>query len=172
MCPGNVVACESGIWCGDGAVEEEFDRFDGSRFGARVARVADAIATDGDACAVGISFLWAYFTHDSCVRDVVPAVQRDVMVADRFEGIGAVDSFFGGIGRVGSNALAEAAEFVCVGFIPGFFVGRVSSQLSMLQHSSCFGVQDWRCHWGVVVASVVLIVSLFGKEGVIVACTP
>ena len=116
--------------------------------------------------------MWAYFTHDSGVRDVISAVQRDVVVADRFEGIGAVNSFVAGIGRVGPNALAEAAEFVCVGFVPGFFVGRVSSQLSMLQHSSCFGVQDWRCDWGVVVASVVLVVSLFGKEGVIVACTP
>ena len=116
--------------------------------------------------------MWAYFTHDSGVRDVISAVQRDVVVADRFEGIGAVNSFFGGMGRVGSNALAEAAEFVCVGFVPGFFVGRVSSQLFMLQHGYRFGVQDRCSDWGVVLAIVVLVVSLFGKEGVIIARSP
>ena len=91
---------------------------------------------------------------------------------DRFEGVGAFNSFDDGVGRVGSNTLAEAAEFVRVGFVPDFFVGRVSSQLSMLQHSTRFGVQDRCRNWGVVIAIVVLIVSLFGKEGVIIVRSP
>jgi len=63
---------------------------------------------------VGVCLLWAEFTHGSGVSNVVSLIQQDVVVADRFKSIGAIDLLFGGVGRVGANALAEASKFVCV----------------------------------------------------------
>ena len=68
--------------------------------------------------------------HD--LNDVQSAVQRDVVILDWSEGVGAVHSFFRRVGWVGANSLAEAAELVGVGGVPNVFIFRVPSELSML----------------------------------------
>ena len=109
------------------------------------------------------------FTNYAGVGDVASVVQWDVVVADRFKCIGAINPLFGGVAGIGTNTLAEASEFIRVGFVPDFFVGRVTSELPMLQHSTHLGVEDRCRYWGGNGAVVVLVVILCGKEGVVIA---
>jgi hypothetical protein len=41
------------LWSGEYVIEDEFYEFKGTRFGACVSGVADAIASNGDAGAIG-----------------------------------------------------------------------------------------------------------------------
>ena len=48
------------------AVEKELEKFEGSCVGVNVAWVTDVIATNSDAGAIGIIFLWSNFTSHLC----------------------------------------------------------------------------------------------------------
>ena len=118
-----------GIGCGEYAVEEQLDQLEGSCSGAGVTRVTDAVTTNGDACVVGIHLLWAHFADNACVGDIGTFVLWDVIVVYGAEGVSSVNLFFRWLGWIMANALAEAAQFIGVGCIPGLFVGGVCSEL-------------------------------------------
>ena len=44
-------------------VEEELEQFQGCCIGTHIARVADAVATNGDSCAVRVFLVWSDFTY-------------------------------------------------------------------------------------------------------------
>ncbi len=56
------------------------------------------------------------------------ALDRDLVVQDGEEGIGAFDAF--AIVGTCTNALAKVAKFVCIGGVPGGGEGRVSPKLA------------------------------------------
>ena len=47
-----------------------------------------------------------------------------------------------GLGGVGADTLAEAAEFIGVGAVPDVFVGRMLTELVVLQVLASGGVKD------------------------------
>ena len=55
----------------------------------------------------------------------------NVLVVDDVEGFGALDAF--GAIWIGANALAEATEFIGVGFAPDFFVFGVFKELAVFE---------------------------------------
>ena len=55
------------------------------------------------------------------------------MILDRPESVGAFNALFVWMRGVGTNALAEAAQFICVGCIPCGFVFGVTAQLLVFQ---------------------------------------
>ena len=74
--------------------------------GACVTWVCNTIATDGDLGAEGVSLLWADLTDDTCVGDVLPAIDRYVGEANGRECVGASNPFHMGSGGVGAYTLA------------------------------------------------------------------
>ena len=90
------------------AVENELGKFKGCCRGADVAGKGDAISSDGDVHAVGISLLWANLANHFGVSDFCSAVGWDIFEADEEEGVGSLDSLACAIG-VGANTLVEAA---------------------------------------------------------------
>ena len=77
-----------------------------------VARIADAVASDGDADSVGVGLLRPYFADDADVRDFLPLVLGDVRVASDAERVGAFDTLVVGPFVTFANSLAEASHFV------------------------------------------------------------
>ena len=59
---------------------------------------------------------------------------------------------------VGSNTLAEAAEFIGVGVVPDVFVGGMLAELEMLQGLASGGVKDGE---GPVVGEVGWVLAAF-----------
>ncbi len=47
---------EFGPWCGEGAVDDQFDSFGGPCFGSTIPGVIYGVAANGDAVAVGVCF--------------------------------------------------------------------------------------------------------------------
>ena len=87
----------------------------------------------------------AHFAHHSCVRDVMAACCRDIIVLNGFESVGTVKAFLGGIVGAGANALAESSKFICVGGIPDVFVAGVSAELAVFEQVASGCIQDWEC---------------------------
>ena len=58
-----------------------------------IARVADAVATNGDLCAVRVVLFRSDFTNHHGVVYFLPLVQRDVFVVDAKECIGTGNTF-------------------------------------------------------------------------------
>ena len=75
------------------------------------------------------------------------AVDRDVLVADWLESVGALDSLFCGVGRADTNALAQAAKLIGIGLIPNVLVRQMAPQLAMFQEVACCCVQDRLHDW-------------------------
>ena len=91
---------------GKDTVEEELDKLERGCVGADIPRIAYAVATDGDAGAVGIVFFWTDLTDHHGVTNFLALVGWNVLVVDDEEGIGACYPL-GGLGGSGSNALAR-----------------------------------------------------------------
>ena len=99
---------ELGARAQEGAVEDNLGKFKGCCRGADVAGKGDAVATDGDARAVGIVIFRADLANQFGVSDLFSAVGGDIFEADEEEGVGAFDAFASAVGR-GADALAEPA---------------------------------------------------------------
>ena len=74
-------------------VEEELEQFQGCCVGTHIARIADAVATNGDLCAVRVVFFWLDFTNHHAVAYFLPLVQRDVVVVNAIECVGSSNTF-------------------------------------------------------------------------------
>jgi hypothetical protein len=133
------------------AVEEEFGELEGTGFGTTVARVANAIATNGDAGAIRVILLGTNFTNHSCVRDIREAVVRDVTVVNGAKCIGTRDARLGGVCRGAANALAKAAKLVHIGGVPCCLVGRVSPELAVFKVLARGRVENWKGDGGKMV---------------------
>ncbi len=78
-------------------VEKELEQFQGRCVSTHIARVADAVATDGDLCVVRVILVWSDFTYYHGVAYFLPFVQRDVVVVDAKEGVGTGYTFGVGV---------------------------------------------------------------------------
>jgi hypothetical protein len=76
-------------------VKEKLEEFQGCCVGTHIARVADAVAPNGDSCAVRV-VLRSEFTNHLGVTYFLPLVQRDVMVVDAKECVGTGNTFGAG----------------------------------------------------------------------------
>ncbi len=103
-------------------VDEELNNLQGSSFCAGVSRVADSVASDGGVNAVGVFLLGSDFTYHFHVCDFVAAASRYVGMHNRAEGVHAFNALLVWQHRVLSNALAQASEFVSIGYVPNVLV--------------------------------------------------
>ena len=78
----DVKSSKAGIETGDNTVKDNFGKFKGAGWNANIARVANALATDGDASEISIVLVWLDFTHYFDVCDPFAAVTGDVVVCD------------------------------------------------------------------------------------------
>ena len=69
-----------GVFSREGATYDKLDEIQGSSFGTNVTRVADAIAADGDAGAIGVGFFRADKTDHFGVGDLFTPILWDVLV--------------------------------------------------------------------------------------------
>ncbi len=69
-------------------VEEELEKFQGCYVSTHIARVADAVANNGDLCAVRVVLVWMDFTYNHGMAYFLPLVQRDVVLVDAKECVG------------------------------------------------------------------------------------
>jgi hypothetical protein len=70
-------------------VEEKLEEFQGCCVGTHIARVADAVAPNGDLCAVRVVPFRADFTNNHGVAYFLPLVRRDIIVVNAEENVGA-----------------------------------------------------------------------------------
>ena len=78
--------------------------------------------------------------------DLLLLVHWDVIILDQEEGIGTINTFCAGLGT-GSDALTKSAKFICVRFIPRFFIPGITAELAMfkelahcrIKHRVCVG---------------------------------
>ena len=130
-----------GVFSREDAIQEKLDKIQGSSFGTNVTRVAYAIAANGDAGTIGVGLFRSYETDHFGVGDLFATLLWDVLISNDIEGISAFDNL-AGLGGVGADTLAEAAEFIGVGAVPDVFVGRILAELAVLQGLACGGVKD------------------------------
>ena len=69
------------------AVEKELDQFERCSVGTDVAWETNVIATNGDAGAISIIFIYMYFTDYHGVADFLPLVHRNVLKVNEEEGV-------------------------------------------------------------------------------------
>ncbi len=69
-------------------VEEELEKFQGCCVSTHIARVADAVATNCDPCAIRVILVWTDFTYNHGIAYFLSLVQRDVVVVDAKERVG------------------------------------------------------------------------------------
>jgi hypothetical protein len=74
-------------------VEKELEQFQGCCVGTHIPRVADAVATNGDLCAVRVVLFWSDFTKNHGMAYFLPLVQLDVVVVDVKECVGTCNTF-------------------------------------------------------------------------------
>ena len=74
----------------DNTIDEEFHKFQGTCGSTNITRVANTVATNSDAGAIGIIFLWTEFANHFGVCDLILSVNRDVLVENHNKGV----SFF------------------------------------------------------------------------------
>jgi hypothetical protein len=74
-------------------VEEELEEFQGCCVGTHIAKVANAVATNGDPCAVRVILVRLDFTYYHCMAFFLPLVQRDIVVVDAEESVGTGNTF-------------------------------------------------------------------------------
>jgi hypothetical protein len=109
--------CKVSPALGEYTVDEEFDEFEWASGGANVSGVRYVVAANVDVSSVGgATFLGSDFADDLGVGNFLPALNRDFVVSDGEEGVGA----FYALAIVGTSAdaLAEATELVWVGGVP------------------------------------------------------
>jgi hypothetical protein len=78
-------------WCTflrEYTVEEELEKFQRCCISTHIARVADAVATNGDSCLVRVVIVWTNFTYNHGMAYFLSLVRRDVMVVGMKECVG------------------------------------------------------------------------------------
>ena len=70
------------------SVEEELEKLQQCCVSTHIARVADAVATNGDPCAVRVILVRKDFTYNHGMAYFLSLVQRDVVVVDAKEQVG------------------------------------------------------------------------------------
>ncbi len=70
------------IFLQEDTVKEKLEEFQGCCVGTHIAKVADAVATNGDLCGVRVILLWSDFTNHHGMAYFLPLVRRDVVVVD------------------------------------------------------------------------------------------
>ncbi len=106
--------------------------------------IRDVVSANGDACAVGIvSLLWSDLANYLGVGDFSAAVGWDLVVGNGEEGVGAFDMF--AFIETGTNALAKAPQFVCIGGVPGSGEGGVVTQLAPFEEIAHVFIEDQCC---------------------------
>ncbi len=112
-------------------VEEELEKFQGHCVSTHIAKVADAVATNGDPYVVRVILVWTDFTYNHGMGYFLSLVRQDGVVVDAKERVGTSYTL-----RVGglplANALAETAELIGVQSIPCGLIPRVTTELVML----------------------------------------
>ena len=121
-----------------GHCREEFDQFKRNRVDADVAWEANVIATNGDAGAIWIIFIWMHFTYQHGMAHFFPLMQQYVMIVKEKKGVSATDPLRRG-GRTSIYALAETAQLVGIRRIPGGFIPRIVAKLAVFKKFA----SDW-----------------------------
>jgi hypothetical protein len=133
---------------GKDTVEEELDKLKRGCVGADISRIAYAVATNGDAGAVGIVLFGTDFADHHGVTNFLVLVDWDVVVLDDEEGIGARYSL-GGLGSTGAYALAKAPQFVGIGSVPRSFEPGVSTELTVFKEFARSWVKNPKGCWAI-----------------------
>ena len=128
---GDIKRDKLGVFSREDDIYDKLDEIQESSFSTNVIRVADTIAADGGAGAIGVGFFREDDIDHFGVGDLFAPILWDVFVKDYLEGIGTFDEL-DSLGWVGAETLAEAAEFVGLGAVPDVFVGRILTELAML----------------------------------------
>ncbi len=104
--------------------------------------VTDPVATDGDACAVWVHFLWADFTDHFGVCDLMSSGSRNILVLDGTEGIRAFDTLLAWTRGMLSDTLAEAAKFIGIRRVPHVLVFWMAAEMAVFKRLAGVLVQD------------------------------
>ena len=73
--------------CGEGAVDNQLDSFEGPCLCSTIAGVVDGVATNGDVGLVGICFCWMHLADNTGVCDIALAFGRYILEFDGLHGI-------------------------------------------------------------------------------------
>jgi hypothetical protein len=65
--------------CGEGAVDNQLDRFKGPRLGTTITGLVDGIATNGDVGSIRICFCWTYLADNAGVCNITSAIDGYVL---------------------------------------------------------------------------------------------
>ncbi len=93
---------------------------------ALVASICDAVATNGELCAMRFIFLWAIITTNATIH--CPFVTRHLVLADDEAGVCAFDI---------ADALEEAAKFICKALLPYGVMGGGFDEMAILPDVPC-----------------------------------
>ena len=77
---------------GEYTVYHKFAKIERGGFSSVIAGVDDTIAHNGDACVIGVFFLWAELADYFCEGDTFEAVVWDICKADDAKFVGAFDT--------------------------------------------------------------------------------
>ena len=92
-------------------VDKDFNKFQGTRGSAIIARVENEVASNSDADAIGSLFLWSDFTNHFGVCDYLSLVNMDVLVANHNKFVSSCNAL-ACTSRVSTNALTESSKFI------------------------------------------------------------
>ncbi len=96
--------------------------------------IGDAIAANNKASAIRIGLLRAIVDAHMSVRDVFALVDRDVVLSDEDNRVGAIAN--------ARDSLGKATEFNCVGLAPEFFVFGVDKKMGHFHEGAGVHVED------------------------------
>ena len=126
-----VNGAKAGTFLTEYTVEEELEKLQQCCVCTHISRVADAVATNCDLCAVRVILFRTDFTYNHGMANYPSLVRRDVMVVDVKEHVGT--GYTLGVGGLPlTNALVEMAKLIGVRGIPCDLILRVTSELAML----------------------------------------
>ena len=128
-----VQAQESGVWCGDDAVQEHLD---GEQVGGGCSNVAvevDSAAVNGELRSIHLRLLGLLFAHNPVICDLLSLVTGHFLAVDDVYGVGAVVSDW--------HSLDKAANFFSHGVVLWLFVLWIFNQVSVLEKVASVTVQ-------------------------------
>ncbi len=111
-----------------------FDRDHVNNGDTAITGVGDAIATNGEASAIGIGLLRTIVDTHTSVCDVFLLVDRDAVTSNEDYCVGAFPN--------AGDALGKATKFDCVGLAPEFFVLGVDKKVAQFHEGASVGVED------------------------------
>jgi hypothetical protein len=83
-----VNGAKAGTFLREDTVEEELEKLQQHCVCTHIARVADAVVTNGDPCVVRVVLVWMGFTYKHGMAYFLSLVRWDVMVVDAKESVG------------------------------------------------------------------------------------